>query len=143
MPIAPIGVKGLDQFRKAVKQLDPEAAKSLRLVLNEAVAIVVDDAAPHMPRRTGKAARSLRGASTQGKARVKAGGRQAPYVPWLDFGGKRRGRGGGVATRPFYKQGRYVWKSFGNKRSEVLDRLTAGLVGAARASGLEVSSGGE
>ena len=139
--IEPIKIEGLRDFQKALKNMDSDLPKALRVALNNAVTIIVTDAKPKIPKNTGKAAASLKTVSTQTKARVKAGGSKAPYFPWLDFGGKRRGRGGGVAIRPFYKQGRFVWLSLAEKREEVLAGLQDALIEVARTAGLEVTSG--
>jgi hypothetical protein len=67
-----------------------------------------------VPRRTGRAGGTIKAASTRTEARVSEGGARAPYMPWLDFGG-RVGRKNSV-KRPFLKEGRYIWKSFGAHR---------------------------
>ncbi|WP_307962251.1 hypothetical protein [Salinispora arenicola] len=58
--------------------------------MNDAAQVVVDWARPRVSRRSGRAARSLRVASTGKAVRVRAGGARVPYYPWLDFGGPRR-----------------------------------------------------
>lgn len=135
----PIKVEGLQLFRRQLKALDAGLPKALRLALNTATKIVVDDAQPEIPRLTGRAASSLKTASTQNRAQIKAGGSRAMYLPWLDFGGKRAGRGGGIAERPFYKQGRYVWRSYGRRRDDVIEALNTELVAVAEQAGLEVT----
>lgn len=134
-----IKVEGLREFQKAVKAVDAGLGKALRKALNTAVQIVVDEAEPRIPRRSGRAARSLKASSTQNKARVSAGGVKAPHFPWLDFGGKRRGRGGGVAVRPFLKEGRYVWAAFAVKRDEVQTVMAQELTAVAEQAGLKVT----
>lgn len=138
MPEA-IRIEGLAQFRSGLKRMDKDLPKGLRIALNSVVDIVVDDARPRIPRRTGRAANSLKSQSTQSKARIKAGGSRAPYFPWLDFGG----RTGPAKTvvRPFYKKGRYVWLSFADKRDEVTAALDGALANVARGAGLEVTRG--
>jgi hypothetical protein len=134
-----IKIDGLAQFRRKLKALDAGLPKMLRLVFNKAMTIVVDDAQPRIPRRTGRAAAALRGQSTANYARVTAGGAKAPHLPWLDFGGKRAGRGGGVATRQFLKKGRYVWFALDARRDDVTAMMSAELVALAEQSGLEVT----
>lgn len=141
MPIIePIKVTGLRELRAGLKAIDSDMPKVLRTGLNDVVQIVIDEARPHIPRRTGRAAATLKGQSTQNKARVKAGGGRAPYFPWLDFGGKRRGRGGGVAHRQFREKGRFVWLAFGEKKAEVMQALTDALVAVAKQAGIEVTA---
>lgn len=134
-----IRIEGLAQFRRGLKTMDKDLPKGIRIALNGVVDIVVDDARPRIPRRSGDAAASLKSQSTQSKARIKAGGRRAPYFPWLDFGG-RTGPGRSV-VRPFFKKGRYVWLSFADKQTEVTTALEDAMVSVARGAGLDVTRG--
>lgn len=132
-----IRIDGLAQFNRALRRMDSDLPKGLRIALNAAVQIVVDTARPRIPRRSGRAARTLKAQSTRTKARISAGGSRARYFPWLDFGGQ--GPGGRPAKRPFYTDGRYVWKAFGEKRNEVQAALEKAVGDVARGAGLEVS----
>lgn len=134
-----IRIEGLAQFRAGLKRMDKDLPKGIRIALNGVVDIVVDDARPRIPRRTGRAAASLKSQSTQSKARIKAGGSRAPYFPWLDFGG-RTGRNKSQ-VRPFFKKGRYVWLSFADKRTEVTKALEGAMVDVAKGAGLDVTRG--
>lgn len=134
-----IRIEGLAQFRAGLKRMDKGLPKGIRVALNSVVDIVVEDARPRIPRRTGRAAASLKAQSTQTKARIKAGGNKAPYFPWLDFGG-RTGPGKSI-ERPFYKKGRYVWLSFADKRDEVTAALDGALADVAKGAGLDVTRG--
>jgi hypothetical protein len=134
-----IRIEGLKEFRAGLKRMDKGLPKGIRVALNSVVDIVVDDARPRIPRRSGAAAASLKSQSTQTKARIKAGGNRARYFPWLDFGG-RTGPGRSI-ERPFYKKGRYVWLSFADKRDEVTAALDGALAGVARDAGLDVTRG--
>lgn len=131
-----IRIDGLAEFSRNLKKLDSDLPKMLRIGLNDAVNIVVNYARPRIPTRSGRAARSLRAQSTRTAARIAAGGRRAPYFPWLDFGGK--GPGGRPAPRPFYKDGRYLWKGYIVKRDELNAGLVRALVGVAEQAGIEV-----
>lgn len=141
MPVDSIKVQGLNEFVRAVRRTSSDMPKVIRAGLNSAMQIVVDDARPRIVKRSGRAAATLKGQSTQNRARIKAGGRRAPYFAWLDFGGSRRGRAGGLAVRQFREKGRYVWLSFGEKKAEVMEALTGALVDVARQAGLEVTHG--
>ncbi len=134
-----IKVVGLAEFNRSLKQLDAELPKALRVALNKSVEVVVDDARPQVPRRSGRAAASLRAQSTRTVARVKAGGKRAAYYPWLDFGG-RVGKHKSV-SRPFYKHGRYLYDAYFRKRDsgEFQEILAAALRDVAVSAGLEVS----
>lgn len=131
-----IRIDGLAQFSRNLKRLDSDLPKMLRLGLNEAVQIVIDYARPRIPSRSGRARGSLRAQSTRTKARIKAGGKRAPYYPWLDFGGK--GPNNRPAKRPFYADGRYLWKGLIVKRDEVNTALVRAMVSTAEAAGVDV-----
>lgn len=134
-----ISVAGLAEAQRALRDVDSRLGTALRKALNEAADIVVQDAKPRVPVRSGAARASLRVSSTQTRTRVSAGGKKSRYFPWLDFGGKRRGRGGGIAERPFRKTGRYVWHSLARKRPLIVETIETGVVAVLRQAGLEVT----
>lgn len=133
----PIKIDGLAAFQRNLRKLDADLPKALRVGLNDAVNIVVNYARPRVPTRSGRAARTLRAKSTRTEARIAAGGRRAPYFPWLDFGGK--GPGGRPAARPFYREGRYLWKGYVVQRDELQRGLERALIGVAEQAGFEVT----
>lgn len=134
-----IKVDGLAQFSRSLKKLDADLPKALRIALNDVADLVVSDAVPRIPKRTGRAARSVKARSTRTAVRVVGGGNRAPYYPWLDFGGPV-GRKHSV-KRPFLKDGRYLYESyFKLKASGEFERaLTKALVNVAQQAGMEVS----
>lgn len=138
MPTDPITVEGLRQFSKDLKTLDRDLPKALRLAMNEAADVVVDWARPRVPRRTGRAARSLKAKSTRTAVRVTGGGRRAPHYPWLDFGG-RVGRARSV-ERPFRKDGRYIYEGYFRKKAsgEFQEALQRALLRVANSAGVGV-----
>lgn len=133
-----IQMSGLREFQRALKQMDTDLPKQLRIALNEASGLVIDYASSHMPKVSGKAAASLKARSTQRAARVGLGGKRAPYAPWLDFGGEGRIKGR-PSKRPFLKDGRYVYQGLKVKRDEITDVLSKALTDLAKGAGLEVS----
>lgn len=133
----PIKVDGLAQFSRDLRKLDADLPKALRLALNEAADVIVGYAVPRIPKRTGRAARSVKARSTRTAVRVVGGGNRAPYYPWLDFGG-RVGPKKSV-HRPFLKDGRYIYEGYFVKRSEFSEVLERALLGVARQAGIEVT----
>lgn len=131
-----IKVEGLREFVRALKGLDRELPKAVRLAFNAAANIVVDDAKPGIPHRSGDAAGSVKARSTQTQARVVGGGNRAPYYPWLDFGG-RVGRRHSV-KRPFLTDGRYIYPAFFSNRDRVMESAQDGLVTVAEGAGVRV-----
>jgi hypothetical protein len=134
-----VKVEGLAELARRLKAIDPASVKRVRIANNEAANLVITRARPRIPRRTGKAQRSLRAASTRGAVQVKAGGTRAQHYPWLDFGG-RVGRKKSV-KRPFLKDGRYIYASYYelSQSGAFGDVLGKALRDVAAEAGLEVS----
>lgn len=132
----PIRVDGLKEFSRNLKRLDADLPKALRVALNDAVDIVVDDARPRIPSKSGRARRSVKARSTRSAARVVGGSKSVPYYSWLDFGG-RVGRNGSV-RRPFLKDGRYIYRAFFSNHDRFQDALEKALLDVARKAGVEV-----
>lgn len=133
----PIKVEGLREFNRALKRMDSDLPKAVRLAFNEAADIIVQDARPHVPARTGRARGTVKARSTQTAARVVGGGNRAPYYPWLDFGG-RVGRRKSV-RRPFLKDGRYIYAAYDRRKAEFIDVMAQKLVDVAEGAGIEVT----
>lgn len=131
-----VGIEGLNEFNRGLRRLDAEAPKGLRVALNGVAGILVERTRPQIPRRTGRAAASLKAKSTRTSARVSVGGPKAPHYPWLDFGG-RVGRSRSV-KRPFYKEGRYLYPTLGRIRPEIERALKESLADVARSAGLDI-----
>jgi hypothetical protein len=132
-----IRVYGLADFSRSLKRLDSDLPKVLRLAMNEAADVVVTAARMRVPKRSGRAARSLQPRSTRTMVRVAAGGRRAPYYPWLDFGG-RVGRNR-TARRAFIPDGRYIYPAYNDNRERFLQIMQKALVDVARSAGVEVT----
>lgn len=132
----PIQIKGLAEFSRNLRKLDSDLPKALRLAMNEAANVIVDYAQPRVPRRSGRAARSIKARSTRTAVRIQGGGARVPYYPWLDFGG-RVGRKRSI-NRPFMKEGRYIYAGFHAKRATFEQVLVESLIKTARSAGVEV-----
>ena len=132
----PIKIDGLREFQAGLRRMDRDLPKGLRLAMNEASGIVVDAARARVPKRSGRAARSIRAQSTRTASRVTAGGRQAPYYPWLDFGG-RVGPGRAV-RRAFLADGRYIYPAYNRERDRFVEVLQRALVDVAASAGVGV-----
>ncbi len=133
-----IRVEGLREFQRALRSMDNDLPKQIRVILNDATGIVVAYAQPRIPRKTGRAAASVKARSSQREARVAVGGNRAPYYPWLDFGGQGR-VAGRPAPRPFIREGRYLYPALTVKRQEVTDVMSRGIAALAERAGLEVT----
>lgn len=137
MPVIdPIQIVGLAQFRRNLRDLDTALPRALRLAGNEAANLVVDAARVTVPRRSGKAAASIKAKSSQSATRITSGGARAPYMPWLDYGG-RVGKNN-TARREFIKDGRYVYPAFRRERPNVEKVLREALERVAADAGIEI-----
>jgi phage gpG-like protein len=104
-----VEVYGLDELvrgsRKLVEEIDEEADDRFEDVADK----VGSSARSRVPRRSGALAASVTSGERRGRAFVSIGGYDVPYAGWIEFGGARRGRGGGVASRPYIGRGRYLY----------------------------------
>lgn len=135
--VDPIRVKGLRDLQAALKALDGESQKAIRVALNNAVELIAVDARRKVPYQSGAVRASIKAQSSQREARVAAGGRRAPHYPWLDYGGAV-GIGRSV-KRPFRKEGRYLYPAYHRNRDDMLDMVSAELARVAEAAGLTVT----
>lgn len=133
-----IHIEGLRELQAALRKMDGQSQKQLRLVFNEAATIVKDTAEPRVARRSGRAAGTLKARSGQREAVVQGGGGAAPYYAWLDFGG-RVGRRNSVVRARVGKDGRYIFPSYRDRRAKVQVTISEGLESLIRRSGLEPS----
>jgi hypothetical protein len=133
-----IEVSGLAQLNKALRRVDADAPKALRLALNGVADDLVKETRPLFPTVTGRAAGTLKAKSTRTSARVSVGSKAARYVPWLIFGGEGR-----VAGRPgkreFIKEGRWLFPTLVRRREAVSAMLQAALADVATKAGLDVT----
>src|SRR5687768_78716 len=120
-----IKVDGLRQLSRALRELDKDAPKQLRIIQNDAAGLVATRAKPRVARQSGRAQRSIKASSTRTLARVKGGGPKQPYYPWLEFGG-RVGKNRSI-QRKFIKSGRYIYPAYAGSRAHVQAKLTAGM----------------
>ncbi len=134
-----IGIEGLRDFRKALRNVDRDLGKALRLTFNETAEEIVDRVKPQVPKKDGKARGTVRARSTQSRGKVLAGTKRIPYYPWLDFGGKV-GKFDQI-ERPYKKDGRYIYPTYKKmkKSGEIRDSLQHNLEKLIRTAGLELT----
>jgi hypothetical protein len=128
-----VRVDGIKQLQAQLRRMDADLPKQLRVALNDAGQIVIDYAQPRVPRRSGAAASSLKLRSSQREARIAAGGRRAPYYPWLDFGGRLKSG----PKRAFYTEGRYIYVGVRVKNKQIQEALERNLSQLIKSAGLE------
>ena len=116
-------VKGLNEVRKALRQMDPELVKEFKTQFKAVGEEVAADIRPNVPVSDGKRINGRRVAGGRAKKSYKAtqagtttfvqmgSNTTAKYVPWLDFGGTLEPTGNrrNTQVRPFIKEGRYLY----------------------------------
>lgn len=131
-----IRVGGLAQLSRALKAVDNEAPKRLRIGLNQAADLLIQHTRPKVPTVSGRARASIKARSTRTSARVAVGGTRAPYFPWLDFGGQGR-RSGRPPARVFYNEGRYVYPTLAEIRPQIEQLLQDAIADVVASAGLQ------
>lgn len=131
-----VKVDGLAKFAKGLRKLGADLPKGLRVALNQASEFLIDNTLPKIPKRSGRAAGSLKARSSQKAVRIAVGGRAAPYYPFLDFGG-HVGPDDSVA-RPFFTEGRYLYPTLREHRDDFTKIMQGAVLGIARDAGLDV-----
>lgn len=132
---AKIEVGGLAKLSRGLKAVDADAPKELRIALNAAAQMLVDEAKPEVPSVSGAARRSMVAKSTRTSARVGVGGKKAPYWPWLDFGGQGRIKGR-PAAREFIREGRYIYPTLRRIRPQIEQQLQESISAVIARAGL-------
>lgn len=133
-----IQITGLREFQRALKAADAGLPQRLKMVLADVSDTVIKAAEPDVPNISGAARGSLKRRLGGREARIAAGGRRAPYYPWLDFGGEGRVRGR-PAARPFIRGGRYLYPALDRKRDDITQTLSEAMTALARDAGLDVT----
>jgi hypothetical protein len=133
-----IKVEGLKEFGRDLKKIDSDLPKMIRLALNESADLVVARVKPQFPHKTGRAAKTIKAASTKSAVRVAMGSKRVPYPAWLDFGGSV-GRNQSV-KRAYKKDGRFMYPTYRKLRDsgEFEKVMTEALADVARQAGVDV-----
>lgn len=134
MPDAAIQVEGLRELNAALRKLgEKELPKEFKRASKRAAQVVAVEAAARVPKRTGKLAASIRGAAQARGAVVRAGRESVPYAGWIEFGGTIQHKTDNwSSTRPFIKQGRYIFPAAKAKEPQVVELFEAGVSHALR-----------
>ncbi len=139
-------MEGLIELQRALKAIDGQAQRELRIVLNQIAEVVAQDARRRAPVRSGRLRSSIRALSQQRAAIVAEGGAKVPYAGFIDYGNKV-GTGAGVGRsdsqrRPFISTGRILYPAFLARRATIVEDMRKGLTALAERNGLKVNGGG-
>lgn len=167
MPIK-LAMPGLRELQASLNRVAPEAKRELSASLKAIGKMVVVDAQGLMEfkRPTGRAKRAFRVKVVTRRGfegvEIQEGGRIAPYLPWLDFGGSvgrgrrttvrvtigggrvRRqtlgSRGSGSVVRRYIKDGRYLYPAYYRRYDDMVAATLEAVRKAATAASLTVTS---
>lgn len=117
-------IEGLRDFNRAIKQVSPDVASSLKDELRGEVAEpVAARARSNVPERTGRWKRAIKAGATQRGAHITWGRKTVPYAGWMEFGGqlpsKRSGKPARV-RRQRVGDGRYIYPEVAAGRDEAV-----------------------
>lgn len=93
-------------LEEQIRKLGSGVERALQNVSRDIAQDIIVSVRGKVPYMTGKARASYETRVTSLGVEIGFGGPQAPYVPWLEFGGKA-GRSG--ASRPYVPGGRYLY----------------------------------
>jgi len=137
-----VQVEGLKELRKALKDVDPELQKGLRVELKKVAEIVAAAARERVPRRSGAAADSIRTGASGDKVLIVGGKAKVPYYAWLDFGTRNPVRGNARSVGPWAgsgagpKRGRFIYAALDDKFDEVVQAVDDAVDEATKKAGL-------
>lgn len=117
-----IGAAQASELATALRQVSDEVADVVHAELEDLARGIARDAAKLVPHRTGRAQASYRARG----AAVTFGGPDAPYVPWLEFGGnvgRKNSAGKGTVPRNFVKRGRYLYPVLARDLKDIEKRV--------------------
>lgn len=153
--VAELNLVGLKELRGALRRFGGELPGELREGLKGAADIAVQDIRGQMPKRTGRAASSVRSVSSGNTIFIKGGGARVPYFGWLEFGGNlppRRPRNkkalawAGAAhpvasakgpSLPKVREGRYIRPTIARRMPEIVEAAADATDEAMRKAGLK------
>lgn len=112
-----VTIDGLNQLRRALKSLDPEAKEGFKQAGFASANIVADTARTLVPVITGNLRDTIRAALIESGGKVRAGVKAVPYAGPIHFGWGRRN----ITPQPF------LYSAIDSRKQEVLDTYLAHL----------------
>lgn len=132
-----IEVQGVKVLIQRLRKMDDGTVAELKRVYVQSATVVLRNAMPRVPVRTGRLKQTLRVSGTTRGGSVKAGGkRAAPYAGPVHFGWPNRPnqakdqQGGPIQPNPF------LYSALDNRRDEVERVFLNGILKVARRAGL-------
>lgn len=128
-----INATQMEELRAALREVSDDIGDLVASLLEDMARDIASTAGARVPTRTGRAR-----ASYQARGMSLSIGEGAPYVPWLEFGGKV-GRKGSV-SRPYSPKGRYLYPTIAGEFADFEARIDD-LISQATNGFLEVDGG--
>ena len=100
-------IEGVDDLQRALEALAAALPDEFGRQMTDQARLIVRAASSRVPAQTGAARASMGVEHAPAGAQIVAGGRQAPYYGWLDFGGAVGRKDSSV--RPYLPDGRYLY----------------------------------
>jgi hypothetical protein len=138
-----VRITGLKELNSALRQMDADLPKQLQQEFKRIATTVAQKVQSKVPRRTGRAASSVKPRGAQRGASIAVGGSRAEYYPWLDFGGSTgKGHisgssGSGSVKRPVIPQGRYLYPTLAEENDRIREEVDAVLARIAQSAGFD------
>lgn len=130
----PIRMRGLPEFNRALMRASELTTEARQEVSKEASQLAVAWAHGRIPKRTGRAARSVRVVRFGAVYGVQGGDEKTRYYPWLDFGG-RTGKRKSV-VRQYIDGGRYIYPGIAATAAQAQNVLEKAVADVISRSGL-------
>lgn len=131
-----IQIDGLDALSRSLRDVGKKAPKEIKGFTTEVANLILVKGRALVPSRSGKARRSWRAVGSAKGASVEYGGAGAPYMGWLDHGG-RVGRKKSV-LRPYLRAGRYLYPTIAKYKPQTQKIADEAMADIARSAGLKV-----
>jgi len=134
-------IPGLADLRRDLQGMPKDVKKALPREMEKVAEIVARDAARRVPSKSGTAINSIRAKGVPSGASIVAGGSEAPYFPWLDFGSREPRSGNSRAEGPWRGSGagpsggRFIYPAIEAKWDEVIEAAGEAVERAAREAG--------
>lgn len=123
-----VQVRGLKEFRRDLRRLEPEIDKELRKSIRVAASKVAVTAAGLAPRRSGALARSIRPYVSGARASV---GSRLPYAGVVHWGGTISPKGTPIA----FRRTEFISIAAERQADRLIDDIGDGIEAAARRAG--------
>ena len=131
-----VRVEGIKELRRGLNALDKGLTKEFRRELVGIGKDVAKDAASKVPKRSGRAASSIRGGMSGNTGYVAGGKKAVPYYAWLDFGSRTPRAGNPRSVGPWAKSGtgpkggRFIYPAIDENRHMIHARAVAAMEAA-------------